>query len=57
MFFIAALTVSLILCCIYCHAFDDRAITMTIRDCEDLEDINVLCLKSFSVVLELSKLN
>ena len=47
-FLIAALTISLIFCCICCHVFNDNAIIM--KDCEDLRDTNVLCLKSFSII-------
>ena len=50
MFRIAAQTVSFMLCCICCHASNDRAIIITAKDCEDLEDTSILCLKSFSIV-------
>ena len=45
--------VSFMLCCICSYVFNDRAIIMTTRDCEDLEDwedTDVLCLNIFSVI-------
>ena len=46
-FFIAALTISLILYCICCHIFDNNTIMITTRDCDDL---SILCLKTFLIV-------
>ena len=50
-FLIATLIVSLILCCIYDYIFNNNAIMIITKDCEDL---NILCLKSFSIVLKLN---
>ena len=46
--------ISFMLCCICCYAFNDTAIMITAKDYEDLKDINILRLKSFSIISELN---
>ena len=51
-FLITALTILLILYCIFCYASDNNAIMIAIRDCENL-NTNIVYLKNFLIISKL----